>query len=320
MKIIKVLGKIVAGLVAVLVGIHLLMPVFFSTYFKNVEKEGVMPGLMDGFIPQGMTYIEAEDTWLYSGYMADKSASRIYVVNEQETRYIELYTEDDVYTEHAGGITVGNQTLWLASSGEGDANRVYAIDLMDVLDEHATKLVMKEYFHPIAKASTCYYHNGILWIGEFEDGGSFLTDESHHLSDSNRAIIAGYDVDETKEGGVADVQFDYVLSCGQKVQGLAINSEGQIALSTSYGIVPSHLLLYEDVLSRNADAMITLDGVNAPVWMLDTNCLIADVQAPPMSEAIVFKEDRLYTIYESATLKYFFGIATRGYNIYSYAF
>lgn len=60
--------------------------------------------------------------------------------------------------------------------------------LHDVLNENTDKIVMDQHFHPYSKASYCYVKDNMLWVGEFEDGGKYLTDESHHVN-MNRALF-----------------------------------------------------------------------------------------------------------------------------------
>ena len=142
-----------------------------------------------------MTYVEEYDTWLYTGYMKDHSASRLYVMKDGNYRFIELYTDEGIYDGHAGGISYANDLVYIASGGDGEENRVYMVSLSEVLDEKITQIVMNCYFHPFTAVSYCYANDGVLWIGEFEDGGKSLTDVSHHIH-GNRALIVGYEISE----------------------------------------------------------------------------------------------------------------------------
>ena len=311
----KILLKIFIGLLAMICTFALIQPLLYTQYYKSAKKEFRVNGLLDGLIPQGMTYVAEENVWLYTGYMKDNLPSRLYVVTEDSSRYIELYTPDGAYKGHAGGISYENDVVYIASGGSGESNRVYMFSLTEVLDETTTKIVMDNHFHPYSKASYCYVNDGILWIGEFEMGDKFPTDESHHVN-TNKALIVGY---ELNEYGLVDEEVDIVLSSGSKVQGMAMDAEGKIALSTSYGVASSSLKYYSS-LDNQQEYTFTIDNKEVPLYILDGASLIIDVKAPQMAEGIVFKDGRLHVLYESATLKYYFGILTKGRYVHSYDF
>ena len=315
MKLLKIIGKVVLGIVIVCLGFALAQPLIYNRYYQTAKTEFKVDGLMDGLIPQGMTYVKEADTWLYTGYMKDDQPTRLYIVTEDSSRYIELYTPEGAYEGHAGGISYENNMVYLASGGSGESNRVYMFSLSDVLDANTTTIVMENHFHPYTKASYCYVNDGMLWIGEFEDGGKFLTDESHHVN-FNRALIVGYEINET---GLVDEKVDVVLSSGSRVQGMAMDENGNIALSTSYGIASSHLMYYHS-LDKQEKHTFTIEGEEVVMYILDNFSCIFDIKAPQMAEGIVFKDGRLYVLYESCTLKYYFGILTKGKFVHSYQF
>ena len=49
----------------------------FPEYGKISKAEFSIPGLKDGFVPQGFEYDENSNSYFISGYMSDESASRI---------------------------------------------------------------------------------------------------------------------------------------------------------------------------------------------------------------------------------------------------
>ena len=311
----KYVGKLLIGFIIFCCIFAIGQPLFYNRYYNSMQKEFKVEGLKNGVIPQGMTYVEEYDAWLYTNYMKNHSASRLYVMKDGNYRFIELYTDEGIYDGHAGGISYANDLVYIASGGYGEDNCVYILSLSDVLNENINKIVMSQYFHPYTAASYCYAHDDILWVGEFEDGGKFLTDKSHHIQ-GNRALLVGYDINEQ---GLVDEKVDYVLSTGARVQGMAIDKEGRIAISTSYGIISSHLKLYSS-LEKQEKYNYMIEYEEVPMWVLNNASCIFDVKSPQMAEGIVFKDERLYVIYESATLKYFFGILTKGRYVHSFDF
>lgn len=86
----KKVGKVFLIILAVIVALALLFIAGYNIYqkisyreFNKVsEKEFKIPGLSDGFVPQGITWVEndgKEGMYLVCGYMSDGSASRIYI-------------------------------------------------------------------------------------------------------------------------------------------------------------------------------------------------------------------------------------------------
>lgn len=112
---------------------------------------------------------------------------------------------------------------------------------------------------------------------------------------------------------------DYVLSTGARVQGMTIDKEGRIAISTSYGIISSRLKLYSS-LEKQEKYNYMIEDEEVPMWVLNNASCIFDVKSPQMAEGIVFKDERLHVLYESATLKYFFGVLTKGRYVHSFDF
>lgn len=54
------------------------MRVAFAPFFDRAESPFDIPGINTGFVPQDLDHVEADDSWLFSGYMADHSPSPLY--------------------------------------------------------------------------------------------------------------------------------------------------------------------------------------------------------------------------------------------------
>ena len=94
--------------VALLLGrLYFRLPV--SDYYKASEKGFEIPGLNDGFVPQGLDY-DGQGYFWTTGYMNDGSASPVYIVEKESgalQKTLRLAKEDGSdYTGHAGGIAV----------------------------------------------------------------------------------------------------------------------------------------------------------------------------------------------------------------------
>ena len=327
----KRLGKFVliflCTLLAIWLLIQLVTTIIFFEFFQKSEKEFRIPGMSDGFVPQGFTYLPEQQVYLICGYMADgESPSRIYTIpkNEPEKAYYnELLKADQTpYTGHTGGIAVKGNYVWLANDGEGEDNCVWVLTIYELFRLHAGEsYTLKNSFKPKTRAAYCFVDGDSLWVGEFYRPVDYETDESHTFAASggkeHHALIGRYTIDETSEIGIVDTTPTAFLSVPAHVQGAERDQYGHFVLSTSYGISKSHFLFYDDVLSNANDAVLPVEGKNVPVWFLDDDVLKRDLSCPPMSEEIVIYNNRVYYLTESASSKYIFGKFIRGRHIYS---
>ena len=109
---------------------------------------------------------------------------------------------------------------------------------------------------------------------------------------------------------------EYCYSTVSEVQGMCITGDGDIVLSTSWALNPSHLYHYD--VTKAEQGKVTVEGVEMPLYYLDSACLIEDVKVPFMSEELVWSEDRVYILSESASMKYLYGKLMSGNHVYSY--
>ena len=305
--------------------------IIYPEYYSIKTDICTNPGLSDGFVCQGIAAYEAKfggDKILVSGYMKDGEASRIYITdakNTSNTSFVELYTADgQPYTGHTGGITSSSGIVWLTNDGEGDDNCMWVFTLAELLSSKDGKVTLKTKFQPESRAACNFADGTYLWVGEFNDGEKYVTKESHTFGE-NKALVCAYKIDASSKYGI---EFETVegkdvftpalaLSVTDLVQGFTRSPDG-FALSTSYSVKASHLLFYSDVTKGSADASISINGHDVPVYILDGEAMTKDVWMPPMSEEIFVKDGRVFVLFESACQKYIFGNFTHGIYTFSY--
>ncbi|MBR2621828.1 MAG: hypothetical protein IKC97_05570 [Clostridia bacterium] len=322
-----VLCAILALVLVVLLVAPLVTTIIFHDFFKDAEKEFRIPGLADGFVPQGFTYLPDQQVYLQCGYMSDgESASRIYTIpksDPQKAYYVELVTADGApYTGHTGGITVSGNFLWMANDGEGEDNCVWVLTIYDLFRKEAGETIpLKLSFRPETRAAYCFVEKNHLWVGEFYRPVDYPTKESHTFSVAGgveqHALIACYPLDTENELGIVPGAPTALISVPNHVQGFTRDEYGHFILSTSYGLSKSHFLFYDNVMSTEIDGYLNVDGTDVPVWFLDEQVFKRDLECPPMSEEIVIYRDRIYYLTESASKKYIFGNFIRGRHVYS---
>ena len=319
MKRIRIAGKILAVILAVvlvlLAALYVGVTWMYGDYFGNARSQFRIPGLSTGFVPQGFHYLQEQDAYLMSGYMKDHSAARIYIRDaDGKKRFVELMNADgSAYDGHAGGVTTDGTYVYLPGTLGVDV-----FLLSDVLQKEQATMVGKL---PMAyDGDCCTFYNGYLFVGDFYYPETYETPEDHRVTtpagDENKAVIAVYKADPEAEFGI-DPTPVAAISIRDRVQGFCFTEDGQIVLSTSYGFNNSQLWFYE--LEAERQGSVKVDEKEVPLYYLDSANLTYRVDMPPMSEELVFKDGKVYVLFESACTKYLFGNLIRGTHVYAYA-
>ena len=313
--------KITIGVVAsVMLLVILTISVYFiwpwnRAFFNNAKEEFAIPGLDSQFVPQGMTKIYEQNKYLVSGYMADESPSRFYVI-DGETKKVEKYftletSEGKAYNGHAGGVASYGSSIWIVSSNE-EGGFIYRILLEDIekVEEDGEVVVIDSYIDSNNNADWCFVHDNKLFVGEFYLEGKYDTDERHHFKNTSGktygALAFGFTINEVKKGGLQDNKPVCAISVDDKCQGVAVTEDGKFITSSSYSVFNnSKINMYENVLLKESSTTFRFTaGCEIPVYFLDENAIISSKEVPIMSEEIVVNEGKLYILFESGAKKY----------------
>ena len=295
-KIIKFVSCVLIGVICLVVvavgGLNVAKYAIYSEYYSINENVCKNPGLNDGFACQGIGYNEENEVFLVSGYMKDKSASRIYVTNkDNESFYVSLSRNGKPFKGHCGGLTNTKDNVYLATD-----DTVFTISLTQILNSNKGDIIeIGEGNQVNNQGSFIYSDENYLYVGEFNNNKQYITDHPYETSEGmHYAIIERYDINDLSKP-------NKIYSIRDKVQGFCITPEGKIVLSTSYGITNSIFYVYNE-----ADAVDSgLTFLDAPVYYLTNH--LKEIQAPAMSEGLDYSEGKIYTMYESACDKYIFG-------------
>lgn len=317
-----VLGVIILALAGVKIGER----IKYREFYKDANKEFKMPGIKDGLVQQGMEYVEEKDVFIICGYMADNSASRVYVVSSdgKVLSKTELKNEDGSdYTGHTGGIEYYGNNLYIT---EGTKEKGYdggldVFPLHQVLDgaKEVKKIGrVKTYNNP----AYCHIYNGYMMVGEFYRENDYETLDSHRLKtpsgDDNTALITVFKLDNSK----LNISGKPVagITTTDAIQGMYTIDDSQIVLSTSWGLSTSKLYFYDMLLIESDMNTVIIDGNPMSLYHLDSKCLVKTLKLPPMAEEIVYKDGKIYVLNESACKKYIFGKFLSANNLYSYSY
>lgn len=284
--------------------------------FFSIGSEGpIIPGLDQDYIQQGMDYYEEND-WILISYYHDGGQPSIIAVVERSTgnfvKAVKL-AKDAVtpYAEHAAGIAVSNQHVWIASW-----KHAYQLKLVDL--EQAVNmdtLVFSDIIELENKGGNIGYEDGILWVGEY-GRYNYSTDATHHMTNrmgqTHKAWMAGFRLNANdtinttrKRPGTNEVVPDYLLSIPDEIQGMEIIGN-KFILSKSYGPEwDSELLVYELNLTNTPHATTNRFGSpSVPIWFLDNQNLIKSLVMPPQSEGLFAYDGNVYVSFESASPKF----------------
>lgn len=286
------LGAVVALLILVWGGLNLLKFAIYGEYYSVKSNVCKNPGLSDGFVCQGICAHDSEDKILVSGYMKDHSASRVYVTDlDNNSYYVSLEKDGKAFTGHAGGIAMHGEKVYLASE-----NNVHIISLSDIMNaKNGDTVEIVESVEVNNEASFIYADDNYIYVGEFHDGGAYVTNHPYDTADGKYyAIVSRYSYDDLTAP-------DKIYSIRNKVQGICFTPDGKVVLSTSYGLTSSVYYVYNE--SDAVDSGKTLDG--APVYYLD-KC-VREFKGPAMAEGLDYYDGKVITLTESASDKYIFG-------------
>ncbi len=359
---------LVLAMLAVL-GFKLYDHIKYNDFYDVAEREYYIPGLMEGYVPQGFDYMEEEKVFLSCGYMSNDKASRVYVISEDgdEFYYTELMAKNGrEYTGHTGGVAYYGEYLYITGSDGVDV-----FYLSDILDKsipkaaHIGTILTCDVECEDCDAGNCdehvgfgkgiginpaycFIYDGELFVGSFHKDGDYNTPEKHHITtgagDENKAMMVSFALGTGKfskygiYGEFSDKTVDILptpvaaYSMPSFVQGVCVASyetlvenkmttAQRMVLSTSWGLTTSRLSFYDlkKVRGTTSDYISKEYGMDVPLYYVDSASLVESdtVEAPPMSEEIVYLDGKIWIMNESACNKYIFGKLTTGNYLYS---
>ena len=339
----KKLGKVLLTILLVIVVVVLAAVGGFKLYdwiahkdfYDHAKPVFATPGVHEGFVQQGLDYVEEDETFLASGYMTDKAkSSRVYAISKdgEKVVYAELLKKNgEPFTGHAGGVVQNGDFVYVTYASKGNGG-LAIFSYSDVLDGGtATQL---GWIPTYVSGAHVDIHNGYLYAGSFYIQKDYETPQYERMvtpaGDQNYSIINVFKLDENAEFGVDTTKPVAVISSTRCVQGMCFTDDGKVILSTSYGLSTSQLFVYDlDKVTKKENHTLTNKAEleegqkeftfeNVPLYYLDSGSLVETIKAPPMAEELACVDGRLYVMCESASNKYIFGKLTSGNDVYAY--
>ena len=275
----------------------------YQRFYDCAVPGVVIPGLAEGFIPQGVTWLAEGSAFLFAGYREDGKNSALLMVDAETGTLVRevllLNTDGSVYSGHAGGVCATENDIYVSNAGKLFRLSMAAFRALPYSSACAFE---QEIAVPVT-ASWCCCADNVLWVGEFQYGVEYPTDKSHKARTADGMYSAwgcGYVIGED---GIGETP-DYIVEIPDRIQGMT-TLNGDVWLSQSYGRKNSSLLMrFEQVFSRAPNAAADIGGREVPVWYLDKNAGKSAMMAPPMTEGLCSADGSVCVLFESAALKY----------------
>jgi hypothetical protein len=189
-----------------------------------------------------------------------------------------------------------------------------------------------------------YEQNGQKYIlaGSYHKNETVYETPEHErittpTGDENTSVMTVFRLDENAEFGIQSEPVA-IISAREMIQGICITPDGQMVISSSWGLATSNLFFYDlskvqhtedyryageikygDLESGEVVAVEEFD-FTIPCYYVDSSCLVDTVVAPPMSEELVCLDGKIIVFCESACNKYMFGKLTTGFKTYGYKY
>ena len=262
-----------------------------------------LPGLDEGFVPQGVTYLEEEDAYLLCGYMDDDTASRLYVLRDGAYTGLSLrYPGGSAYTGHAGGITAAGEYVYVSNN-----KRLYVLEKRSVLaagDGDAVRFI-GEIGVP-CRASFCSSDGERVYVGEYHKDENYPTDPSHELTAPDgsvfKALVFGYTVSPDAPLGLLSETPAVAFSMYDEIQGFALTPDGTAVLSCSDSSTSSGLHFFS--CADEEDGFFSLNGAQIPLYYLTDARAVDKIKIPRMSEDIEYRGGDIIILFESGARKF----------------
>lgn len=262
----------------------------------------VIPGRRQNAIPQGIAF-EKRSKRIFISHYFEKAPSRLSVLDGKTGRLVSDVVlrepSGEPHQGHVGGIAVLDDLLLVASDGH-----VLQYSLTPFIKgKPPTDLAATGTRKCETSASFCAATDNLFLVGEFAYGNDYPTHSSHHLKDRKGvrkyAWVCGYD----SRPPLGDPTC--VLSVRQRVQGMCI-FEDRVFLSVSYGRRNrSSIVVYKNPIGEPAHRTVRMQqGGTVPLWFLDGENYLGEIDFPPMSEGVVMIENKLAVLSESGAEKY----------------
>ena len=248
---------------------------------KDITSSYIINGMDDDYVPQGLAIYEDSKIILQTSYNAKGKVSKLYLTDMNTNSLIkelDLYLPtNEPNTGHVSGLALSQDKIWISNN-----YLLEEYNLDEILTTTDSKIIAKKEYKLKNRGDFCFYKNGILWIGDF-----YLY--PIYRVPNNKPLLLGYEVSQ-------DIDFDnptYKIEIPALVQGMTMDDNNNFIFSRSYSnFLNSRIAIYENHTNSSKEYKLSKDS------------LIKKFTVPPMSEGLVFNNNKLYILFESGSSKY----------------
>ena len=304
-RALKIAVSVLLAALALYLGFYLFYgPLRYRAFYREMTEVAAYRDTGEGFVPQGVSVLPGDGRVLVCGYMPKDKSSRIYVF-EGDGKYKRLFletTQGEVYTGHAGGLSVAGDYLYISN-----AHKLFTLKSKDVLEAKDGATLRFEAALPVpCNSSFCSNDGTYLYVGEYHADG-YDTDESHrveHGGETFEALVFAYPL--APDGKLTEKSAPIcAFAVPDEVQGFAVKGKTAV-LSRSRGFSPSSLETYD--AGGVFDGTLEIDGRKLPLYVLGQARRTGALPAPHMSEDLEFDGGRLLVGFEAGARKFGVGL------------
>ena len=289
----------------------------YNKFLIDFEPGFTVPGLFEGFIPQGICCDKVLDAFIISGYFEDgEYPSMLCVVDKQSGKLLKSVSLKTVsgedYSLHAGGIAADNGNIYVVSGYEVNVLSSAALKRAG----NGSAVSFESNFKSITRGSFASIANNTLYIGDFIESSKSARDEVENITtlESGETFYAYCEAYVLEDGlpAVSKINSsgdgyipDYMLAVPEQVQGITVTPAKSFIFSTSYSRRnDSSILVFDDVLNSSRVGSFDIDGNEVDLFACSADLLNKSYVAPPMAESVVYDDGSVYLLFESGAAKY----------------
>ena len=133
---------------------------------NNYTESFNVQGNTLNYVPQGLCYSKKYNVALQTSYNSKHNVSMLYVINFETGKLIKqlelIETDDSINTNHVGGITTDENTVWISNDYE-----INEYNLDEAINTKNKSIKSKKDSELINRGDFCTYKDNTLWIGSF---------------------------------------------------------------------------------------------------------------------------------------------------------
>ncbi len=289
----------------------------FEEFLSEFKPSFVIPGLLEGVIPQGICYNSVLQQFIISGYYNKQEQPSIIMMIDSEngelTDYHTLQNNNgENFYGHVGGLACSDTHLFITND-----NTCYVVEISDISKAEKNSPIKLEYnFKLNTKGSFATINDGILWTGDFIESTDKERKKVENVTTlQNGETLYAYCEGYILKNGLPDPDKinsktngyipDYMLAIPEQVQGMTFTDNGKMVFAASYGRKNnSYIYIYEDVLVSDKVGTYTIDAKQVDLLACSSELLDKKIIALPMIEGATQGKKGIFILFESGASKY----------------